>query len=73
VDGESGLLVQPGNKSDFARRTRRLFDEPEFAQKLGENARQRMAEAFSLTRMVERHAALYRELAGDIRATGTPG
>jgi glycosyltransferase involved in cell wall biosynthesis len=73
VDGESGLLVQPGNKSEFARRTRRLFDEPEFAQKLGENARQRMAEAFSLTRMVERHAALYRELAGDIRATGTPG
>jgi glycosyltransferase involved in cell wall biosynthesis len=73
VDGESGLLVPPGNKSEFARRTRRLFDDPEFAQMLGRNARRRMEDEFSVRRMIERHARLYSELASDIHASGPNG
>lgn len=73
VDGESGLLVPPGNKSEFARRTRRLFDDREFAQMLGRNARRRMEDEFSVRRMIERHARLYSELASDIHASGPNG
>jgi glycosyltransferase involved in cell wall biosynthesis len=73
VDGESGLLVPPGNKSEFARRTRRLMDEPQFARRLGENARRRMADEFSLSRMIDRHAAMYRELAGENRESAATG
>jgi glycosyltransferase involved in cell wall biosynthesis len=62
VDGESGLLVPPGNKSEFARRTRWLLDEPESARRLAANAQRRMADEFSVARMVERHVALYRSL-----------
>lgn len=65
VDGESGLLVPPGNKSEFARRTRWLLDEPAWARRLGANARRRMADEFSNARMIERYAALYRQLASD--------
>jgi glycosyltransferase involved in cell wall biosynthesis len=49
------------------------MDEPQFARRLGENARRRMADEFSLSRMIDRHAAMYRELAGENRESAATG
>lgn len=64
VSEETGFLVSVGDRADFARRTRALFDDPELARRVGQAARTRMLEQFSVARMVERHVSLYRELAG---------
>lgn len=61
---ESGILIRVGDTAEFARGARRLFDEPEWAQSIGAAARRRMLSEFSVEKMVERHAALYQELAG---------
>lgn len=62
VDGETGYLVPIGNGPAFARQTERILTDPALARRLGDAARERMHREFSVERMVERHAALYREL-----------
>jgi len=62
VPGETGFLVPVGDRAGFARYTERLLNEPELAQRFGSAAQARMLEEFNVERMVERHAALYREL-----------
>jgi glycosyltransferase involved in cell wall biosynthesis len=58
-DGETGLLVPPGDKAALARQTRRLLDDPALRQRLGEAGRRRAAERFSAAGMVRRYAQLY--------------
>jgi glycosyltransferase involved in cell wall biosynthesis len=60
--GESGYLVPLGDRAGFARWTQKLFDDPPLAAQLGQAAQRRMQTEFTIERMVERHAALYREL-----------
>ena len=64
MPGETGYLVPIGDRAAFARETRRLLDDAELARRLGEAGRQRMLAEFTIEQMVERHAALYRELLG---------
>jgi glycosyltransferase involved in cell wall biosynthesis len=59
---ETGFLVRPGDPVGFMQFTRRLIDEPDLKQRLGEAARARMLADFSIDRMVERYADAYREL-----------
>jgi glycosyltransferase involved in cell wall biosynthesis len=40
----------------------RIFDDAELAARLGEAARARVVQEFSVEQMVERYAELYREL-----------
>lgn len=62
VPGETGFLVPVGDRSGFARYTNKLLDDCVLARRLGEAGRQRVLAEFSVEKMVERHAALYREL-----------
>jgi glycosyltransferase involved in cell wall biosynthesis len=59
VEGETGFLIRPGDKAALARQTRRLLDDGELRQRMGETARHRAATHFSLGAAVARLAALY--------------
>ncbi|MCA9222161.1 MAG: glycosyltransferase [Planctomycetales bacterium] len=62
VPEETGFLVPLGDRALLARRINQLLNEPETAARMGEVSRRRMLEHFTVGRMVERHAELYREL-----------
>lgn len=62
INGATGFLVPLGDRAAFARRTNVLLDDAELASRLGAAARRRMLEDFSVEKMIERHAGLYREL-----------
>lgn len=64
VAEQSGLFFPVGDRGALARQTHRLLVDRELARRLGENARLRMQGEFSVERMIERHAQLYRELYG---------
>ena len=64
VHGQTGFLVPTGDRANLARCARNILDDPELARRLGQAGQARMAAEFSLAAMVERHAALYRELCG---------
>jgi glycosyltransferase involved in cell wall biosynthesis len=62
VDGESGLLVPLDSRAAFAASTFSLLEKPDLGLRLGTAARARMLAEFSVQRMVDRYAMLYREL-----------
>lgn len=62
VEGETGFLVPVGDRAAFARQTRKLLEDSDLARRFGAAGRQRILSDFSVERMVDRHAALYREL-----------
>jgi glycosyltransferase involved in cell wall biosynthesis len=68
VPGKTGYLARVGDSAGIARHTMRIFDDAELARRLGDAARQRVAEEFSVERMIERYAELYRELLAQVRA-----
>jgi glycosyltransferase involved in cell wall biosynthesis len=53
VDGESGLLVEPGDAAGMAAAVRRLCDEPGLAAHLAQSARERVETHFDVTRSYE--------------------
>ncbi len=62
VPGETGYLIPVGDRAAFAKFTERLLNDAALAGRFSAAARQRMESAFSVAQMIERHAALYREL-----------
>jgi glycosyltransferase involved in cell wall biosynthesis len=62
VDGQTGYLFPVGDRATLARVTNQLLDEPPRCRSLGEAGRTRIAEQFSVTKMIDRHTALYRSL-----------
>jgi hypothetical protein len=62
VDGQTGLLVEPGQPEPLAAALLRLLEQPELAARLGAAGRRRAAEQFSLERMVGQTEALYERL-----------
>ena len=62
VDGDSGLLVPPGDAAGLAAALDELLDDPERRAKLGAAARSR-AEEFSVAAVGRRYCALLREIA----------
>jgi L-malate glycosyltransferase len=62
TDGSCGLLVPPGDAAALARGISRLLDDRELAARLGHAARARIADAFSVERMVTATETLYGEL-----------
>jgi glycosyltransferase involved in cell wall biosynthesis len=62
VPGETGFLVPVGDRASFARHTNKLLDDADLARRLGEAGQRRMLTEFSVENMIDRHAALYREL-----------
>jgi glycosyltransferase involved in cell wall biosynthesis len=63
ADGETGVLVAPGDKAALARETRLLLDDPARRHRLGEAGRKRAAERFGIEAMVRGYEALYTAVA----------
>ena len=62
-DGETGLLVPPGDPDSLATALSRLLGNPERAVERGRAGRTRLRREFDLDRAVEAHRAMYEELA----------
>lgn len=61
-EGITGLLVPPRNPAALARAICRLLENPELASTFGQAGRQRVAECFSLERMVRETECFYLNL-----------
>ncbi len=59
VDGESGILVPPGDKPALAGQTRKLLTDAEPRAQLGVAGRKRVVEHYSVTRMIEAICRVY--------------
>ena len=61
-NGKSGLLVETGNVEELVKSVAQLLGDREFARALGQAGRERIAEKFSSTGMVEEMSRVYREV-----------
>jgi glycosyltransferase involved in cell wall biosynthesis len=62
VDGDTGLLVEPGDSMAITTAVARLLDDRELATRLGRSARSLIADKFSVDRMVRSTEQLYTDL-----------
>lgn len=62
VDGQTGLLVAPGQPAELARALACLLSDPPRARAMGLAGQQRVREAFDLDQMVSRIEEVYRRL-----------
>jgi glycosyltransferase involved in cell wall biosynthesis len=63
TDGETGLLVPPGDPDALADAIRGLLADPELRRRMGEAGRRRVAERFSAEAMTRRILEIYDEVA----------
>ena len=63
ADGDTGLLLPPGNHAALVDAMRRLGDDPSLAPTLGSRAREVGDRDFTIERSADEHLALYRTLA----------
>ena len=61
ADGDTGLLVEPGNPLALAEGVIKLLDDPNWRLQLGTAAAARIRAQFSPDRMTESYIELYRE------------
>lgn len=71
-DGETGLLVEPGDVKGLAGAIRELAVNVGLRERLGRGARRHVEEHFDMETIASRYAALYRELAGPRVRQGRP-
>jgi glycosyltransferase involved in cell wall biosynthesis len=62
IDGDTGLLVEPGDSAAIATAVARLLDDRQLATRLGRSARALIADKFSVDRMVRSTEQLYLSL-----------
>lgn len=62
IDGQTGLLIEPGDAGAITRAVARLLDDRELATRLGGAARHLIATRFSVEQMVRSTEQLYTEL-----------
>lgn len=65
VLGDTGLTFKTGDSTDLAHQIVQLLDNPSLPIRMGEAAHRRVLESFTLDRMIEGHAEIYRRLASD--------
>lgn len=65
ADGESGVLIDPDNAADLAKRLIRLLRDAELRQRMGEAGRRHVAEYFSPAAMVSGNLSVYKEILTD--------
>lgn len=63
TDGERGLVVEPERPAQLCQAFRQLLAQPEKAREMGAAARAFVRKELSLERMVQRHDALYQQVA----------
>jgi glycosyltransferase involved in cell wall biosynthesis len=61
-DGETGLVVPPGDADALAAALRRLLADDDLRARMGARARERVLESFTVDAMVERTLAVYDEV-----------
>jgi starch synthase len=61
VDGETGLLVEPGDPAALAAALRRVLDDPARAARMGEAGRRRVEAHFSWDRIADRTLEVYQQ------------
>ena len=64
LDGETGLLVEPGRPDALAAAIGRLVADPAARRRMGDTGRRRVEEEFGVDACRARHVALYRSLLG---------
>lgn len=62
TDGETGLLAPPGDSARLTDALLTLLRDPARAQEMGRRGRQRLAQQFTVARMVEQTQAVYESL-----------
>lgn len=62
TDGVEGFLIDPGDVEALADRMVRLSKAPDLCRRMGQAARKRVRERYSLDAMVERLVSVYREV-----------
>jgi len=62
IDGQTGLLVEPGDPHALAAAMKRLFDDPALAQRLSKAARQHYFDQFSPEATTHRMIEVYRSV-----------
>lgn len=62
VLGDAGLTFRIGNASELAHQLARLLDNSALGLSLGVRARQRVSQRYPLSRMIDAHARLYRQI-----------
>jgi L-malate glycosyltransferase len=62
IDGQTGLLAEVGNDHGIAENLLQLLSDTEQHQRMSVQARQHALSRFSLTTLLDRHAAIYAEL-----------
>ncbi|HET7717479.1 MAG TPA: glycosyltransferase family 4 protein [Bauldia sp.] len=72
VDGSNGLLVPPGDVDALTKAIRKLLDDPDLRQRLGEAALETHRERYNIEGYVVRLAAIWRRAAGRV-ANGRAG
>jgi glycosyltransferase involved in cell wall biosynthesis len=65
VDGETGILVPPGDPSSLARALAIVLTDRELQRSMGQAGRRRVVEGFRPEWVVDRHLALYDEVLKD--------
>ena len=66
LDGQTGLLVPPGDIEALADRIRRLLRDPDLRRRLGDRGRAHIAEHFDMPVLTRRLEAIYREILGRV-------
>ncbi|HUZ53177.1 MAG TPA: glycosyltransferase family 4 protein [Streptosporangiaceae bacterium] len=64
LDADCGVIVPPGDIHSLRAAMERLISEPDLAARLGQAARRRVEERFSLARCADSHLGLWSELLG---------
>jgi len=62
VDGETGILVEPGDATALSTAACTLLADPARARQMGQAGRRRVRELFSVDRMVEGNLGVYRSI-----------
>ncbi len=73
VDGDTGLLVPPGDPTALADALQRLIDDAALRRRLGDGGRQRAVRLYSHRVVAEQNLALYAAAIQNRRERATPG